>query len=60
MWGDVIDIGTRSTRILSRDNSMVIVPNSVIGKSQVINFTYPNSSVRIEVELWLDYDEDLD
>jgi len=39
---------------------MVIVPNSVIGKSQVINFTYPDSTVRIEVGLWLDYEEDLD
>jgi small-conductance mechanosensitive channel len=59
-WGDVIDIGTRTTRILSRSNTMVIVPNSVIGKNQVVNFTYPDSTFRIEVEFMLDYEEDLD
>jgi len=46
MWGDVIDIGTRSTRILLIDNTMVIVPNSVIGKNQVINYSYPDSSIQ--------------
>lgn len=60
MWGDVIDIGTRSTRILLIDNSMVIVPNSVIGKNQVINYSYPDSTMLMEVDIMLDYDEDLD
>ena len=59
-WGDVVNIGTRTTRILSRDNSMVIVPNSVIGKNQVINYTFPDPSVRVEIKLNLDYAVDLD
>jgi small-conductance mechanosensitive channel len=59
-WGDVMDIGTRSTRILARNNLMVIVPNSKIGKSQVINYTYPDANIRLEVKIMLDYDEDLD
>jgi small-conductance mechanosensitive channel len=58
-WGDVTDIGARTTRIRTRNNVMVIVPNSVIGKNQVINFTYPDPRFRTEVEFQLDYKEDL-
>jgi MscS family membrane protein len=59
-WGDVTDIGARTTRIRTRENMMVIVPNSVIGKNQVINFTYPDPTFRTEIEFQLDYKEDLD
>jgi small-conductance mechanosensitive channel len=38
---------------------MAIVPNSVIGKNQVINFTYPDPTFRTEIEFQLDYKEDL-
>lgn len=58
-WGDVTDIGTRTTRIRTGSNVMVIVPNSVIGKNQVINYTYPDPTYRTEVEFQLDYSEDL-
>jgi hypothetical protein len=30
-WGDVVQIGTRTARIRTRDNCMVIVPNSTVG-----------------------------
>ena len=39
---------------------MVIVPNSVIGKNQVINYTYPDPRFRTEVEFQLDYKEELE
>ena len=42
-WGDVVDIGLRSTRIRTRDNRMVSVPNSVIGKGLVVNYSDPNT-----------------
>jgi len=45
-WGDVMDIGLRSSRIRTRDNRMVIVPNSLIGKSLVVNYSYPNDEYR--------------
>ncbi len=38
-WGDVTDIGLRSTRIRTRDNRMAVVPNSVIAKNMVVNIT---------------------
>jgi MscS family membrane protein len=59
-WGDVEDIGLRSTRIRTRDNRMVIVPNSVIGKSLVVNYAYPNTDYRIEIHVGVAYDTDIE
>jgi small-conductance mechanosensitive channel len=47
-WGDVVSIGMRSTQVLTRDHRMVIVPNSTIGKSQIVNYSYPDTTYRLE------------
>ncbi len=57
-WGDVVDIGLRSTRIRTRDNRMVIVPNSTISKSQVINYTFPDPRYRVQVDIEVIYGSD--
>jgi len=59
-WGDVADIGLRSTRIRTRDNRMVIVPNSVISKSLVVNHSYPDSLYRIENHVGVAYGTDIE
>jgi small-conductance mechanosensitive channel len=59
-WGDVIDIGLRSSRIRTRDNRTVIVPNSVIGKSLVVNHSYPEPVYRIQVHVGVAYGTDLE
>lgn len=59
-WGDVMDIGLRSTRIRTRDNRMAIVPNSVIGKSLVVNHSFPDEQYRLEIEVGLAYGTDLE
>jgi len=59
-WGDVVEIGLRTTRIRTRDNRMVIVPNSLIGKNQVINYTYPDPRYRIETHLGIAYGTDIE
>ncbi len=59
-WGDVVDIGLRSSRIRTRDNRMVIVPNSVIGKSLIVNYTYPTTQYRIEVNIGVAYGSDIE
>jgi small-conductance mechanosensitive channel len=59
-WGDVADIGLRTTRIRTRDNRMVIVPNSVIGANQVINYTYPDPRYRIETHVGIAYGTDIE
>lgn len=59
-WGDVVDIGLRSTRIRTRDNRMVVVPNSQIGKSLVVNYAYPNDQYRLEIHLGIAYGSDIE
>ena len=54
-WGDVIEIGLRSTRILTRDNRLIIVPNSIIGANQIINYSYPDPFYRIQLHVGVAY-----
>jgi MscS family membrane protein len=50
-WGDIIDVGARTTRIRTRDNRLVIMPNSIIGKNQVTNYSYPDPHYRVQTEI---------
>jgi small-conductance mechanosensitive channel len=59
-WGDVVDIGLRTTRIRTRDNRMVIVPNSVISKNQVVNYTFPDPRYRIQMHVGIGYGSDIE
>jgi small-conductance mechanosensitive channel len=59
-WGDVVDIGLRSTRIRTRDNRMVIIPNSVIGKSLIVNYSYPDTQYRIQIHIGVAYGTDIE
>ncbi|NDJ53323.1 MAG: mechanosensitive ion channel family protein [Chloroflexi bacterium] len=59
-WGDVEDIGLRSSRIRTLDNRMVIIPNSVIGKSLVVNNTYPDHNYRMESVVGVAYGTDIE
>jgi small-conductance mechanosensitive channel len=59
-WGDVTDIGLRTTRIRTRDNRMVIVPNSIIGANQVINYSYPDPRYRVQTHVGIGYGADIE
>jgi small-conductance mechanosensitive channel len=59
-WGDVVDIGARTTRIRTRDNRLVIVPNSTIGRSQVVNYSFPDPRYRVQTEIGIAYGSDLE
>lgn len=58
-WGDVVDIGLRSTRIRTDDNRMVIVPNLNISKNQVINYTFPDPRYRAQIDIGVSNGSDL-
>jgi small-conductance mechanosensitive channel len=58
-WGDVSDIGLRTTRIRTRDNRLVIVPNSIIGTNQVVNYTFPDPNYRIQTHVGIPYGTDI-
>jgi small-conductance mechanosensitive channel len=59
-WGDVVDIGLRTTRIRTRDNRLVIVPNSTISDNQVINYSYPDPRYRIQTHVGIAYGTDVE
>lgn len=59
-WGDVVEIGMRSTKILSVENRMVVLPNSMIGKSQVVNYSYPDPSYFDLTTVLVAYDNDVE
>ncbi len=59
-WGDVIEIGLRSSRVRTRDNRVVIIPNSVIAGNAVINHSYPDSYYRIETHVGIAYGSDIE
>ena len=59
-WGDVIDIGLRTTRIRTRDNRLVIVPNANIASNEVINYTYPDPTYRFQTHVGVAYGTDVE
>ena len=59
-WGDVVDVGLRSARIRTQDNRLVIVPNSVLGKSLIVNHSFPNSHYRLDVHVGVAYGTDIE
>jgi small-conductance mechanosensitive channel len=59
-WGDVADIGLRTTRIRTRDNRMVIVPNSSLGTSGIINYSFPDPRYRIQTHVGIAYGTDVE
>jgi len=59
--GMVTHIGLRSTRILSRDDVEITVPNGIIGNSKIINEAGgPSSKHRIRIAVGVAYGSDID
>jgi len=58
--GDVVEIGLRSTKILTFDSTIVVVPNSQIVQEKITNLSYPDPKIRVLVDFGVSYDSDLD
>lgn len=59
--GEIQNIGLRSTRLLTRDDVEVIIPNSIMGNTSVINETGgPHEKYRIRVKISVAYGSDID
>ena len=59
-WGDVLQVGTRTTIIRTRDNREAIIPNSKIVNSEVVNYTKLGPSYRLQTELGVGYGSDIE
>lgn len=58
--GTVEDVGWRATRVISRDGTAVIVPNSMLMSNTVINHSIGRQRRRIWVHAPVGFGEDLD
>jgi len=59
-FGDVIDIGIRSTKILSFDNTIHIVPNAELAMQRITNHTYPDIKLNVAHTLGVAYGSDME
>ena len=59
--GKVTQIGIRSTRLLTRDDIEITIPNSVIANSKIVNETGgPHQKRRVRVQVGVAYGTDID
>jgi MscS family membrane protein len=58
--GDVVDIGLRSTRIKTVDNTLLIIPNSELCNSTVLNMACPDMRSQGRISLGVAYGSDVD
>jgi MscS family membrane protein len=54
-YGDVVDIGLRSTRIKTLDNRIVIIPNAEMSKSKINNYSEPDPMLRYSIKIGISY-----
>ena len=58
--GEVVDIGLRSTRILTRDEILICIPNSVITNVKIVNESAPAPRFRIRIKIGVAYGSDIE
>lgn len=58
--GEVVAIGIRSTRIKTRDDIMITIPNAVIANSKIVNESAPIPNYRIRIPVSVAYGSDID
>jgi len=58
--GDVMEINFRSTTVRSLNNIDIIVPNSEFVSSQVVNWSHGDRKIRLDIEVGVSYQSDLD
>lgn len=56
--GDVVEIGARSTTVLTNDNITIIVPNSRFITESVVNWQYEDKKVRFRIPVSVAYGSD--
>jgi small-conductance mechanosensitive channel len=59
-FGDVVSIGLRSTKIKTVDNTLLIIPNSDLCNSTVINQAFPDVRAKGKVAIGVAYGSDVE
>ena len=56
----VEEINLRTTKVLTRDDKYVILPNTILTKNQLINWTHHEVKARFEVNIGVAYGSDIE
>jgi small-conductance mechanosensitive channel len=59
-WGDVVDIGMRTTKIKTVDNTLLIIPNSDLCNTTVINQAFPDTRAKGKVSVGVAYGSNIE
>jgi MscS family membrane protein len=59
LFGDVISVGPRSTRIKTLDHQIVTIPNSRITSNVVTNYALPDIKMKVRVPVSVAYGSDM-
>lgn len=57
---DVYEIGLRSTKFLTLENTLVIIPNAELSKMTIDNTSYPEPTIRVKLDVGVAYGSDID
>ena len=58
-WGDVMEIGLRSTKVLSFEQKVIVIPNAEIARSEIVNHSVPDQRVKIRHDVGVAYGSDM-
>ena len=58
--GEVVEIGIRSTRIKTRDDVLITIPNAILANAKIINESAPEPRFRIRIPVGVSYGSDLE
>jgi len=59
-WGDVVDVGLRSTTVRNTDGVLVTYPNAKLAESIIKNFSPVEGRVRFRIRVMVDLNTDLE
>ncbi len=58
--GEIIELGLRSTKLLTFENTVVIIPNSQLVDNVVLNYAYPENTLTYFYKIGVEYGSDID
>ena len=58
--GQVVEVGLRSTRLLTRDDIQISIPNSLMNSTKIINESAPRPQFRVRIKVGVAYGTDVD
>jgi len=58
--GDVLDIGLRSTKIMTPEQNVLVVPNAELVNTKVVNLSFPTPKTRNNITVGVAYGSDIE